>query len=91
MPLTDHSDSLVTRNLTVQDSLELDLDTDVEVKEMTAPHALIRAFGETWVATESTMKDLRQRTSSSIYIDDLDTDPQFHKKVFAVSRLAQGH
>ncbi len=63
----------------------------VEVKEMTAPHAQIRAFGETWVAAESTMKDLRQRTSSSIYVDDLDTNPQFHKKVFAVSRLAQGH
>ena len=37
MPLTDRSDSLVTRNLTVQDSLELDSDTTLEVKEMPAP------------------------------------------------------
>lgn len=37
MPLTDRSDSLVTRNLTVQDSLELDHDTTLEVKEMPAP------------------------------------------------------
>ena len=37
------------------------------------------------------MTDLRQRTSSSIYVDELDTDPKFHRKIFAVSRLAQGH
>lgn len=37
MPLTDNSDSLVTRNLTVEDSLELGADTSVEFKEMAAP------------------------------------------------------
>jgi hypothetical protein len=63
----------------------------VEVKEMTAPHAQIRAFGETWIATESTMKDLRQGTSSSIYVDELDTDPQFDDRVFSLSNLARGH
>jgi len=37
MPLTDRSDSLVTRNLTVEDSLELGDDTRIEFKEMPAP------------------------------------------------------
>ena len=37
MPLTDNSDSLVTRNLTVEDALELGDDTAVEFKEMSAP------------------------------------------------------
>lgn len=37
MPLTDSSDSLVTRNLTVEDSLALGSDTAVEFQEMTAP------------------------------------------------------
>ena len=66
-------------------------DAGVEVKEMTAPHARIRPFGDTWIATESTMTDLRQRTSSSIYVDDLDTDPQFDKRAFTLSNLARGH
>ena len=64
---------------------------DVEVKEMLAPHAKVRAFGETWVASESTMHDLRQGTSSSLYVDELKTTPVFHEKTFAVASLEQGH
>ena len=64
---------------------------EVEVKEMLAPHSKVRAFGETWVASESTMYDLRQRTSSSLYVDDLVTDPTFHERLFAVTRLEHGH
>ncbi len=63
----------------------------VEVKEMTATHAKIRAFGKTWVATESTMTDLRQKTSSSLYIDELDTAPSFDDRVFSLSNLSRGH
>jgi hypothetical protein len=37
MPLTNNSDSLVTRNLTVEDSLALADDTCVEFREMAAP------------------------------------------------------
>ncbi len=37
MPLTDHSDSLQTRNLTVHDSLALGDDTEIELKGMSAP------------------------------------------------------
>ncbi|MFQ5591242.1 MAG: hypothetical protein ACE5HE_08780 [Phycisphaerae bacterium] len=37
MPLTDQSDSLRTRNLTVDDSLKLGDDTELELREMSAP------------------------------------------------------
>ena len=37
MPLTDNSDSLVTRNLTVEDSLELTADTPLTMSEQAAP------------------------------------------------------
>lgn len=64
---------------------------DVEVKEMRAPHEKVRAFGETWVASESTMHDLRQGTSSSLYVEELKTNPLFHEKTFAVAGLEHGH
>lgn len=66
-------------------------DHGVEVKEMTAPESKIRAFGDTWVASESTMTDLRQHTSSSLYVDVVDTNPKFHEKIFTVSQLSKGH
>ena len=66
-------------------------DHGVEVKEMVAPESKIKEFGDTWVATESTMTDLRQRTSSSLYVEDVDTDPSFHAKIFTVSQLSKGH
>ncbi|UCE60479.1 MAG: hypothetical protein JSU63_01775 [Phycisphaerales bacterium] len=37
MPLTDNSDSLQTRNLTVEDSLQLGDDTVIELREMSTP------------------------------------------------------
>jgi hypothetical protein len=37
MPLTDNSDSLETRNLTVHDSLSLGDDTEINLKEMSPP------------------------------------------------------
>lgn len=66
-------------------------DFNIEVKEMTAPQSKIRAFGDTWVASESTMNDLRQQTSSSLHVLALDTEPKFHRKIFTVSRLTKGH
>jgi hypothetical protein len=63
----------------------------VEVKELTAAAATIRAFGDAWVATESTMRDLMQRTTSTLLVDDMDLDPSFERNLFSVSRLSQGH
>ena len=37
MPITDHSDSLQTRNLTVHDSLQLGDDAEIRLKEMAPP------------------------------------------------------
>ena len=65
-------------------------DYGVEIKEMTAPASSIRAFGDSWVATESTMVDLRQRTSSTMIIDELDTTPDFPQKTFSIGTLYKG-
>jgi len=65
-------------------------DHGVEVKEMTAPESKIRAFGNASVATESTMTDLRQQTSSSLYVEGVDTAPNFHPKIFTVTQLTKG-
>lgn len=65
-------------------------DFGVEVKEMTAPYAKIRPFGKVWIGTESTMKDLRQQTSSTLIVDSLDTDPEFHRKTFSLTQLTRG-
>lgn len=65
-------------------------DFGVEVKEQVAPASAIKRFGETWVATESTMTDLRQQTSSDLLVEDVDTNPRFHRKTFHVSQLTKG-
>jgi len=36
------------------------------------------------------MTDLRQQTSSSLYVEVVDTTPQFHPKIFTVSQLTKG-
>jgi hypothetical protein len=66
-------------------------DHDVEVKVLSAPHSKIRAFGDAWVSTESTMRDLLQRTESVLLIDDMQTDPEFPADLFETSRLGRGH
>ena len=65
-------------------------DADVEVKVMVAPASKIAAFGEVWIATESTMKDLRQDTSSTLYVEEVDPEPKFKRGIFTSSRLARG-
>ena len=65
-------------------------DYGVEIKEMTSPASTIRAFGDTWVATESTMRDLRQGTTSTMIIDELDTTPNFPQKTFSIGTLYKG-
>jgi len=66
-------------------------DFGVEVKEMTSSASKIRAFGEAWVATESTMRDLMQRTTSTLLIDDMELDPVFEGDLFSLARLSRGH
>ena len=65
-------------------------DFDVEVKQMKSPARSIRAFGDVWIATESTMRNLRQQTSSTMVVEEVDTEPQFHPRTFSVSLLHKG-
>ncbi len=62
----------------------------VEIKELRAEADSIRSFGETWIATRSTMRDLLQGTSSHSRLLSLDTNPKFSKMHFSTRRLAQG-
>lgn len=63
---------------------------DIEVRELTAPPESIRAFGDSWLATESTMTDLLQRTSSSLFVESVETDPVFHEQLFSLARMTRG-
>jgi len=62
----------------------------VEVKEMTANPDSIRAFDDLWLAAESTMRDLLTRTTSTLYVDELDTEPRFKRGTFTAGRLSRG-
>ena len=62
----------------------------VEIKEMRARQSSLKAFGDVWIATESTMHDLLQETSSTLHVDSLKTEPNFSKKLFTLARLTQG-
>jgi len=66
-------------------------DHGVEVKEMTAPHAKVRAFDDLWVASESTVRDLLENTTSTLHVDALDTKPSFKRSTFSSGRLARGN
>jgi len=66
-------------------------DFGVEIKELRAPASALKQFGDVWVATESTMRDLLQRTSSTLHVDDMATDPVFHPKLFTLGRMTRAH
>lgn len=63
----------------------------IEVKEARAPHHKIKEFDGVWIATEVTMRDLKQGTSSTLIVERLDPNPNFNDRVFHVDRLAHGH
>jgi hypothetical protein len=62
----------------------------VEIKEMRAEQSSLKEFDDVWVATESTMRDLLQNTSSTLFVDSLKTEPRFSPKLFTLARLTQG-
>jgi hypothetical protein len=62
----------------------------VEVKQLSAPYSGLKEFDGTWVATKSTMRNLLQRTSSTLYVHDMDTHPAFDENLFTASRLTRG-
>lgn len=62
----------------------------VEVKEMVAnPHSL-REFHGTWVAAESKVTNLKEKTSTKVFVEDLDPNPEIADRLFSLLRLEMG-
>ena len=57
---------------------------------MRAPVDLIKEFDGVWVATRSTMRDLKQNTRSALYVDLLDPNPNIKDRHYSLSRLSRG-
>jgi len=62
-------------------------DAGVEIKQLRSPRASIRAFGDIWVPTESTMTDLLEDTQSTMTIDELTANPDVPDNDLATSAL----
>ncbi len=62
-------------------------DAGVEVKELKAVYESVQEFDGVWVATISTMYNLKQRTSSTMYIEKLDPNPEIADQLFSTFRL----
>ncbi len=60
---------------------------DFEEKELTAPRGKIRNFDGVWIATESTMRDLAEETSSVLYVDRVDANVALADRLFSPQRL----
>ncbi len=59
----------------------------VEVREMKAPASSIRQFGGTWVAAESTMFNLKEKTSATVLVDRLDANVALADQHFSTFQL----
>jgi hypothetical protein len=62
-------------------------DVGVEVKELRSPLASVKAFDGVWIPTESTMTDLLEDTESTVYIENLDPNPNLSEADFSPSAL----
>ena len=63
----------------------------VELREMKAPAAGIRDFDGTWVASESTMFNLKEKTSTKIVVDKLDANVALADRHFSTFQLTLRH
>ena len=59
----------------------------VELREMKAPASSIRDFNGTWVAAESTMMNLKERTSTTVLVDRLDANVSLADQHFSTFQL----
>jgi hypothetical protein len=59
----------------------------VEIREMRAPAAGIRDYNGTWVASESTMFNLKEKTSTRILVDKLDANVALADRHFSTLQL----
>ncbi len=59
----------------------------VEMREMIAEAASIQNFDGAWIATRSTMYNLKEKTSTSIYVEALDPDVALSDQAFSTLQL----
>ena len=59
----------------------------VEMREMKAPAASIKDFNGTWVAAESTMFNLKEKTSTTVLVDRLDANVALADQHFSTLQL----
>jgi len=63
----------------------------VELREMVAEVASIENFEGAWVATRSTMYNLKERTSTTVYVEALDPDVTLADQAFSTFQLSLRH
>jgi hypothetical protein len=61
--------------------------SQVEIKELRSPYDSIEEFDGAWIPTVTTMRNLREGTSSTLYIERLDPNPDIADRLFSVLRL----
>lgn len=61
---------------------------DIEVKEMRAGADTIKEFNGVWVATESTLKNLKRATETTVLVEDIDPNLEISDNLFSTFRLA---
>ena len=59
----------------------------INIREMRAPASGIRDFNGTWVASESTMQNLKEKTSTRIVVDKLDANVALADRHFSTLQL----
>ena len=63
----------------------------VEMREMIAEAASIENFEGTWIATRSTMYNLKEKTSTSVFVEALDPDVSLADHAFSTLQLTLRH
>jgi len=63
----------------------------VEMREMIADVSSIENFDGAWIATRSTMYNLKEKTSTSVYVEALDPDVSLADQAFSTFQLSLRH
>lgn len=62
--------------------------SEVEIKEMKAKPSSLKEFHGVWIYTDSTMHNLKEGTSSTLLVEDLDPNIEIAEQLFSTFRLA---
>ena len=63
----------------------------VDMREMIADSTTVQDFDGAWVPTKSTMYNLREKTSTTIYIEALDPNVHLTDRQFSTFQLTLRH